>query len=216
MGLFKGKPPSRSDLMAKAGKARARGRKKKAIAIYRQLLAGNHDDVDVHAKLAPLLAAKKQQKEAAKSFNLAAESYISKGFDVKAIAVYKQAARYFPTETGLWLNIAKLQVGRQNRTEAVSTLLNGSTHFRKPLHRQKESKLLKAVLSISPWHPYATIALAKNMVKSSNMKEAISLLRGLEKRANGRRLSHARWALFRIQATPANLWRWMRSLILGR
>ena len=83
--------------MAKAGRARAKGRKKKAIAIYRKLLAGTPDDFDVHAKLAPLLAASKQRKEAAKSFNMAAESYISKGFDVKAIAVYKQATRHFPT-----------------------------------------------------------------------------------------------------------------------
>ena len=169
MGLFKRKPPSWPDLMAKASRARARGRKKKAIAIYKKLLAGTPDDVDVHAKLAPLLAARKQRKEAAKSFKLAAESYVSKGFDVKAIAVYKQAVRYFPTETGLWLNIAKLHVGRHNKAEAVTALLNGSTHFRKPPLRPKESKLLKAVLSISPWHPYATIALAKNMIKSSNM-----------------------------------------------
>ncbi|MDT8317787.1 MAG: hypothetical protein RQ824_07340 [bacterium] len=216
MGLFKRKPPSRSDLMAKAGRARARGRKKKAIAIYRRLLVGTPDDVDIHAKLAPLLAARKQRREAAKSFNLAAESYISKGFDVKAIAVYKHAVRYFPTETGLWLNIARLQIGRHNKAEAVTTLLNGSAHFRKPPLRSREAKLLKAILSVSPWHPYATIALAKNMLKTSKMNEAIVLLRGLEKRTKGKYLRRARWALFRTQATPANLWRWVRSLIIGR
>ena len=202
--------------MAKASRARSRGRKKKAIAIYRKLLAGTPDDIDIHARLAPLLAARKQKTEAARSFNLAAQSYIGKGLDVKAIAVYKQAVRYYPTETGLWLNIARLQVGRHHKAEAFTTLLKGSSHCRKPALRAKESKLLKAALSISPWQPYATIALAKNMLKSSKKEEAMALLRGLEKRTKGKHLRRARWAIFRAQASPANLWRWVRSLILGR
>ena len=146
---------------------------------------------------------------------MAAEQYLKQGFDVKAIALYKQATRYFPTETGLWLNVARLQVNRKNRAEAVATLLAASSHLKKPAFRQKESKVLKAALSISPWHPDATIALAKNMIKSSNMNESVDLLRGLEKRVKGKYLRHTRWALFRIQATPANLWRWLRSLLPG-
>ena len=57
MGLLRrGREFDRSELLEAAARARTRGRPRRAIALYRRVLAREPRSMDLHARLAPLLA----------------------------------------------------------------------------------------------------------------------------------------------------------------
>src|SRR5712692_1745596 len=117
------KPYDRQQTLASAEKARMRGRTKKAIGEYRKVLAQTPGDHLVLGKLAPLLAQRGLAEEAMRSFEGAAEGLRKEGRDQRAIAVYLLAAEHYPRDQSLWERIAKLQLERGTRADAVRTLL---------------------------------------------------------------------------------------------
>ena len=54
----------RARVLKKASAARKRGKRKKAIELYRQVLADEPENVDLLRKLAPLFAESRQEEEA--------------------------------------------------------------------------------------------------------------------------------------------------------
>ena len=55
---------SRSKLLAAATKAQTKGKYKKAVAFYEELLRTEPDDIEVHRKAAPALARARRSEEA--------------------------------------------------------------------------------------------------------------------------------------------------------
>ena len=113
----KKRPYNRSEVMARAEAARARGRKKKAISEFRKILAEDPADLTVHQKLAPLLAQTGLMEDARKSFNAAAEGHLKQGFADRAIAVYAHAVTFFPRDEKLWNELARLHRERARKAD---------------------------------------------------------------------------------------------------
>src|SRR5690348_11768142 len=82
--------------VAQAAEARGKGDRKKAIALYRDVLAHDPADHEVHGRLAQLLAESGDLAQASASFRLGADGYHKVGFTDRAIALLKQAVEHVP------------------------------------------------------------------------------------------------------------------------
>ena len=153
MGLFSRKQPyDRNRLLSEAAKAQTRKRFKKALAIYEEILRAEPNNPEIHRRVAPLLARRKQRDRAWQSFRFAAEALVNGGFYDKAIGVYRQAAHYLPREITAWLAISELHLHRDRRSSAVEVLLEGRVHFRRRRHRPEAIRLLAHARDIDPTH----------------------------------------------------------------
>lgn len=212
MGLFRRtRPYSRSECLEAAAKARAKGRTKRAVRRYREILAHDRHDVEIHAKIAPLLACVRELDHAWFSFEAAAQGYIDRGFDDKAIGIYRSAARYFPREFLVWDRLADLQLRRERRSDAVHTLKEGSRHLHKRRYRDKAIKLLRRAGELAPSDFEVSFDLARLLAREGKRPEAQTLLAELEIATAGPRLRRIRAAQFRLSPTPAAAWRWLRA-----
>jgi tetratricopeptide (TPR) repeat protein len=215
--FWRKKPFNRIEAMASADRHRAKGNRRRAITGYRKVLAVDPSDVTVHGKLAPLLAETGQMGEALASFHLAAHGHLQAGFVDRAIAVYVQAAAFFPLEVNLWEELGGLYQGRGRRMDAVNAYLNGGRKLAASAgQRADAARLLGRALGLEPWHPAATLALAKVFAADGRRDEARTLLATLVTRIRGKELRRARGALFRLSPTPKNAVLWVRALLRGR
>jgi tetratricopeptide (TPR) repeat protein len=209
--FWRKKPYDRSQTLAEAEKARGQGRTARAIKLYRAVLAKEPNDAVVHGKIAPLLARRKKLRgEALASFRLAAQGQLKAGFTDRAIALYVQAAAFFPLETELWEEIARLDQVRGRRADAIEALMEGAGHLGKTRPTRPEgARLLRKALEMEPWHLEATLLLARLLAKDREKEEALALLEDLAGRVRGKGRRRVRRAIFRISPTPANAWRWL-------
>jgi len=215
VGLF-GKPKyDRSESLARAAKAEGRGKRKRAMAEYRKVLAQEPDNPGILVKLAALLAQTRQLDEARAKFQLAAEIYAKQEFDDKSLAVYRQAVTYLPKRVEIWERIAELDVKRERVPEAIRDLLEGSAKFRRRAERQSAIRLLRVAVKIEPWQFEATMRLARLLAKQGARPEALRLYDGLCERNRSVRLRKVRAAQLRLSPTPAAAWRWLRAALRG-
>lgn len=206
----------RTELLARADRARARGRRRRAIALYRKVLDAAPNDLATHAKIAPLLARAGRKAEALASFNAAASGQQKAGFADRAISLQLQAAEFFPEEYVLWDDVAKLHLVRGRRADAIAALVDGGRRLHRTSELATAAKLLRRALELEPWHVAATMLLARVYARGKRAPDALALLDGLSARVRGKALRRARRLAFRISPTPANLWRWARAWLRGR
>lgn len=210
--IFRKQPFDRRALLEAADKARGRGSVRKAIALYRRLIEGDPGDHQVHARLAPLLARRREWAEARKSFDLAGDGLLKAGFSDKAIALWTTATQYFPEDMEYWENIANEQVRRGRRADAVNALLGGRARLLGRKQRPTAILLLRQVLALSPIHFEATLDLADLLRREGQKTEALKLLRDLRLYARGANVRRLRAAQFRIAPSARLALDWL----LGR
>ena len=216
MGLFKrGNPYDRGELLQAASRAYASGKTKKALRLYLEVLGLEPENAELHRKVAPLLARRRQHREAWESFSFAATSLVQEGFLEKAIAVYKEALHFVPRQPAAWLAIADLHRQRERPADAVEALLEGRSHLRKRRDRPDAIQLLAAVREIDPHHFPASLDLARLYAQRGDRRGAMGLLDGLLRRAHRTELRRIRALQFRMTPTPAALWRCLRALLFG-
>jgi tetratricopeptide (TPR) repeat protein len=205
------KPYSRTETLAAADRARSKGRRKKAIAGYRRVLAEDPNDTTVHGKVAPLLAQAGARDDALASFRRAADGHLRAGFADRGLAMLSQAVAFFPEETGVWEEIARLHLQRGRRADAVAALVGGGARLETARRRPAAHRLLRRALELEPWHPDAAVLLARVLARSGEKEEALALLDGLAARVRGPLLRRVLGQTVRLSPTPRNLWRWLRG-----
>ncbi len=205
------RPSTRAELVALADVARARGRRKQAIAGYRRVLEANPNDLTVHAKLAPLLAASGDRDGALVSFRTAADGQSKAGFHERALSLFIQAAEHYPDEEPLWPEIARLHLQRGRRAEAVAALTQGGWRLLLARRHAVAERVLKLALQFEPYDGDATAILARTLGKAGRRDEAVELLEGLAARTRGRRLRAVRGLIFRLHPTAGHFWAWARA-----
>jgi tetratricopeptide (TPR) repeat protein len=204
---------NRTELLAAADGARARGRRKQAIAGYRRVLETHPQDLTVHAKLAPLLAAAGDRDGALLSFRTAADGQAQAGFHERALSLFIQAAEHFPDEEPLWPEIARLHVQRGRRAEAVAALTEGGWRLHLARRHAVAERVLRLALQLEPYDGDATAILARTLARAGKRDEAVQLLEGIAERVGGRRLAAVQWLVFRIHPTFRHLWSWARASV---
>jgi tetratricopeptide (TPR) repeat protein len=206
---------SASELRREALIARRKGKRKKAISIYREALSKEPEDPDSQIRLGRLLAERKKCDEAWGCFVKAAGGYHEKGFVEKAVGVYKQARQYVPTKIEVWQRLADLDVQRGRSADAVNNLYLGSRVFRRRKHRREARELLSQAFQIEPYRFEVTYDLAVLLFKYKEKGRARKMLDELARRTEGRDLRRVRGKLFWLGPTPAASWRYAKALFTG-
>jgi tetratricopeptide (TPR) repeat protein len=214
MGWFqRNRKYDRSRLLGQAMRATRRRRHKRAIALYREILAVEPNDAHVHRKIAPLLARTRQLDAAWGSYRRAADQLAKQGFVEQAIGVYREACTHLPRQHQLWLALAELEVKRGRPVDAVNALVDGSRRLRSRRTQQEALALLQQARRIQPAAFEPAYELAVLLAGAGARDRAIRILRELAPRVRGRQLRRLRGRLFLLSPTPAAAWRWLVTLL---
>jgi len=213
--LQRKKTSSRSEILEAAGRAQAKGRRKRAITEYQKLLKENGGDYIVHGKVAPLLAESRRYDEAWKSFKASGEGYLKDGFEDKAKSVYHQATRCLPNDLRGWQKVVQLHVDRGHRADALKTLREGRRHFSRRSHRREAITLLRMAFKLTPWKFDVTFDLARLFAKSGDHDNAMRLLLGLAERESGYNLRRVRGTILKMAPGAQTAWLWLRASLIS-
>ena len=211
MALFSRKPRTRSDILADADRARARGNARKAAAAYQLALQSDPTDPSVNVKLGPLLAKLGDAERGAQCFRVAAKRHLDAGFVDRAAGVTLTATGVFPLDPGFRLELARLNVARGRKQDAVATLLEGGKAQAKARRPDVAASLFGKALEIEPWHLETCLALVPVLARNGHPDSARQFLDGLEQRYRGPALRRVRWAAFRLSPGLGTFWRWVRA-----
>ena len=207
---------NRPKLMRHAAAARAKGRYRKAIALYRQVLEREPDNPALHKKLAPLYARTKQAAEALASYRVAAQGFVSQGFNDQAIGLLRGAAGQLPMEVSLWQSVAELELQRGRPVDAVVALVEGRGHLCRRDQRQQAIALLSHARKIDPSDSRVSYDLAWLLGKTGRRVMAMRLLEELASRPDHEQRARVRGLQFRLFPGPGTLGRYLHARLLGR
>ena len=201
----------RRTLLAKADKARTKGRARRAIKLYRRALEGTPRDADIHRKLAPLLARRRRYRDDAwKSFAIACDDLCTRGFDARAAGLLREAVSLLPRQREAWERLGQLEADLGRVADARLTLLEGRRHFRGRGRRSDARRLLELSHRLEPWQPDVVFELSRLRHRCGDPEGAARLVQEFA----CARPEHARTAqraLFVLRPTPATLWAWLRA-----
>ena len=215
MGLFRRKASyDRARILARAARAARPGRgrrsKRRAIALYRQVLAVEPENPDLHRKIAPLLAQTKQVESAWTSYRRAAEALHKAGFSERAIGVHREAVRVLPRQVAAWKRLAELELERGRKPDALAALATGRRQFRSRRTRQHAIVLLTEAYKLDPTQIELIFDLASLLARTGARGRAMALLDALlVKRPAAATAIRARQ--FRIAPGPARAWQYLRA-----
>ena len=202
----------RSRILEAASKARARRRYRRAASLLRRILVVEPSNLELHARLAPLLATSGQGFDAWASYQICAQAALREKRLDRASNVYREAVRYLPRELEAWRKLANIERQRGHAQQAVEILLEGRQNFRARRRRPQAIGLLRRAHEIAPWTPEIVLDLARTLGRSDQECEAQLLLEKLAQRVSGRRLRRVRSAQWRIAPTLINTWRLAATL----
>jgi len=214
--LARSKSYDRTRLLKRAADARNKRKHKKAIALYREVLAVEPENSEIHQKIAPLLVHTRQGSEAMASYQKAAQGMLVRGFDDRAIGLYRAAADNLPREATLWRSVAELETRRGRKADAIEALLDGRQHFRSRKRRPEAIGLLIQARKLDPTDFRVSYDLACLLAKSGQRRHALRLLAELAMRSKGRNLRRVRARLLWLSPSPTSAWRYLRALSVGR
>lgn len=203
----------RRRVLEEASQARARNKRRKAIALYRWVLVVEPNNPELHAKLGPLLAETGQRFDAWRSYQSTARAALREGRGDKALAAYRDAMRRLPREMQAWQSAAHLLAKQGETAEAINTLIEGSRQFRSQFLRPEAVHLLRRARTLEPWHFDAVFELARHLARLDQIEEARILLEGLAHRAGGVALRRVRGAQFWIERSLVSAWHWLISAL---
>lgn len=203
----------RTRILEQAARARSKRQRKRAISLYRWILSVERNSVEIHERLAPLLAETGQEFDAWNSYRAIAQAALRQGRDDRAIAVYREATRALPREIQAWQGLARLLVKNTLDEAAIEALIEGSRQFRAHWNRPQAIHLLRRARAIDPWNFEAVLELARHLGRVDQEAEARTLLEGLAERIEDERLRRVRAAELAVSPGPRALWNWLSAWI---
>lgn len=203
----------RTRILAAADRARARGSRRKAIALFRRVLAVEARDAELHWKLAPLLAHSGQHFDAWQSFRIAARDLIRQKRAEQALACYREATRCLPLQVEAWQETARLESELGRGRDALDTWLAARRAFKRRRHRAQAIAMLRAAREIEPWNPDVVCDLARLLARTDQSPEALALLEELAGGCDGRELRRVRGVQWCIARTVSHTWLWLQAAV---
>lgn len=198
------------DQAAKAMRGRGRRKRRRAIALYREVLRRERDEPDLHRKLAELLVKEGDLEAARASYRSACEGYAKRGFADRKSGVLRDAVQRLPQDVELWLELARLEDERGRPADALAVLRLGRSHFRRRKHRPAALMLLTAASKLAPRDLEIGLDYALALSQAGLARRALRVLERLPtKRPEALRRVRARE--LRIDFGPRRLLRYLQA-----
>lgn len=204
--------PREYQLLTAAHRARQRGQTRAAVRLYRRLLVEHPNNLEVALRVAPMLACAGDRFEAWQLYRRAGLHHAREEQYDEALAVYRDACRFVPSEFEAWRLCAELQL-RMGRTEgAFETLVEGRMHFTDPQSRGQAIALLRRAREIEPWDDDVLLDLARLYAANDQADLALELASTLACRVDGRQLRAVRALQLRLTGSVRYAIAWLRAL----
>ena len=213
MALTRTQTYDRKRILEQAARAARRRRARRAVSLYRRVLAVEPGNPELLEKLAPLLARAGQDFDAWLAFKAAAQARLQQGRVDRALAVWYDATRALPRRIDAWLALAELERQRGRRDAALSALLAGRRCFRGRRWRAHAIHLLRQARRLRPGDVEVALELARLLAVSGQGAEAELLLAELARRSQGPALRRVRAAHWRIAPSLQHTWLWLRAAV---
>lgn len=210
-------PYDRKRMLARAAALEGGWRWRRALVLYRQILAAEPHNGELHARAAPLLARSGRCDEAWESFRQAAEACETAGDEASAYALRQTAVRVLPRHLEACRALARAELRQQRRGEALRALHAASRRMgRGRAGRGAAIVLLRDARAIEPWHPEIVLALSRRLVRDGQRAEALYLLDHLDDRVDAERRCAVRGLTWRIEPSLRHSWRWLGAVLARR
>lgn len=159
-------------LIEEAQKFTLRGQFGKAGRIYEQILAADPDAINQRQKLAEVLVKCGQNDDARKELETIGKHFTKNGFYLKAIAVYKQLQKLFPSDISLSLKLAELNEKHGLLANALSEYKLVYNFYKKNGNIPEAIGILKRMQNADPHNVQINIQLAETCLEQGNKDES--------------------------------------------
>jgi len=214
--LRRSKPYDRKALLAQATRARQKGKVRKAVELYGQILAVEPENAELHRRIAPLRAANRQPEEAWRSYQKAVEHLAKSGFLEQAAGVLREACERLPRQPEAWQRLSEIQQERQRPVDALEVLLEGRRHFRRRRDRTQAIALLRRARKLDPSDFATNHDLAGLLAREGARQPALRILEELACVVRGGELRRVRARQLRLSPSTGLAWLWLRAAVVGR
>ncbi|MBW2290692.1 MAG: tetratricopeptide repeat protein [Deltaproteobacteria bacterium] len=212
MGLFgRGTQYDRTIFLRRAREELRNGKYKRALPLLRQIMAREPNNPELHALIAPALAARGHDFEAWESYQTAAQALYKHGNKAAALELHTDATRRLPHLIDTWVRRAELERELTRQDAALKTLLAGRKRFAKRRSRPQAISLLRRALEINPKAHAVILDLAGLLARTDQKDEALFHLESLAQKSRGENLKAVCKAQWAVLPSLANTWRWMRA-----
>lgn len=167
LGIDKGK------LIDQAQRYIQRGQTDKAILEYQKIVDADSKDLRMRIKLGELHLKRGNKQAAIDEYSKAAESYTSDGFNLQAMAVYKQILKIDPSLYDVYIKLADLYRKQGLIADALAQYRMLITNYEREGRMGEAVDTLKRMASLDPENLSIMAKLADLLFKSGSRKDAL-------------------------------------------
>ncbi len=164
----------RNKVARNAEKLVARGRLDAAINEYRKLLAESTNDTTTLNRVGDLYARLNRLDKATTLFKKTADHFISEGFFVKAIAIYKKIIRLDPSQIEVYERLADLYSRQGLLSESRSQYQVVADYYQKHGNTEAAITVYGKLIELEPDNPSHRLRLADQLRQSERPREAVA------------------------------------------
>lgn len=162
-------------LIEEAQKLVLRGQFDKAVKLYEQILALDPSAINLKQKFAELLIKAGRLDDARKEFEAIGKHFSKNGFYLKAIAVYKQLQKLFPSDYLISLTLAELNEKHGLTANALSEYKLVYDYYEKFGNSAEALKILDKMQAVDPGNVPIKIKLAEAYFQNNKTDESYAL-----------------------------------------
>ena len=162
-------------LIEEAQKLVLRGQFDKAVKLYEQILALDPSAINLKQKFAELLIKAGRLDDARKEFEAIGKYFSKNGFYLKAIAVYKQLQKLFPSDYLISLTLAELNEKHGLTANALSEYKLVFDYYEKSGNSADALKILDKMQAVDPGNVPIKIKLAEAFFQNNKKDESYAL-----------------------------------------
>ena len=145
----------------------------KAISEYQKVVEAEPRELRIHLKIAELYLKKGDKASAVAEYTKVAESYTADGFNLQAIAVYKQILKIDPSIHDIYTRLADLYKKQGLIADALAQYKIVIGNYEKEGKAREVIDTLKQMASMDPDNFSIRLKLAELYMKNGNRKEAL-------------------------------------------
>ncbi len=163
---------NKAKALQEAQKYVTQGKTPQAIKLYQQIAERDPSDLILLNTIGDLYIREKRLGEALKHFYRLAEAYVTEGFVVKAIAIYKKISKLDQSSIEPVLKLAELYVTQGLNREAREQYATALHFFQKSKQQDKALEVLRKMAQLEPQNPKLRIEWAGLAEQSGQAEEA--------------------------------------------